>query len=74
MKEDDFTETGRIIQLFTSIKGVSFEDAWRNKKSGKYEEENVYFIGLNELIKNKLTVNREQDKIDLKLLRKVYKK
>ncbi len=37
------------------------------------DEQKVFFIGLNELIKNKLIVNREEDKIDLKLLKKVYK-
>lgn len=80
LTEDDFTEKGKIIQLgyepvrvdlITSIKGISFEDVWKNKKTGKYGKEKVYFIGLNELIKNKRIVNREQDRIDLKLLRKV---
>lgn len=83
LTEDDFTEKGKIIQLgyepvrvdlITSIKGISFEDVWKNKKTGKYGEERVYFIGLDELIKNKTLVNRGQDRIDLKLLKKVNNK
>lgn len=74
---DDFTGEGKIIQLgyepvridlMTSIAGCSFGEIWKNKTVGKYGKEKVYFIGLNELIKNKKALRREQDKMDLEIL------
>lgn len=82
LKTDDFVEEGKIIQLgyepvrvdiITSIEGFTFQEVWKNKKKGAYGEEDVYFIGLKELIKNKKLTNRVQDKIDLKFLRKIKK-
>jgi hypothetical protein len=74
---DDFSKENRIIQLgyepirvdiITSIEGCTFEQVWKNKKKGVYGKENVYFIGLNELIKNKRILKRKQDKVDLDIL------
>ncbi len=74
---DDFTEEGRIIQLgyepvridiVTSINGCSFKNVWENKKKGRYGKETAYFIGLNELIKNKQVLKGKQDKADLEIL------
>ncbi len=77
LKEEDFTQRNKIIQLgyepirvdiITSISGCSFELVWKNKKSAKYGKEKVYFIGLNELIRNKKASRRKQDKIDIDIL------
>ena len=74
---DDFSQENRIIQLgyepirvdiITSIEGCTFEQVWKNKKKGVYGKENVYFIGLNELIKNKQSLKRKQDKADIDIL------
>lgn len=78
LSERDFSKKGNIIQLgyepvrvdiITSIEGVNFLQAWRNKTKGIYGEEDVFFIGLKELIKNKEKAGRKQDKVDLDLLK-----
>ncbi|MBI5286033.1 MAG: hypothetical protein HY878_00385 [Deltaproteobacteria bacterium] len=74
---NDFVREGRIIQLgyepvrvdiLTSINGCTFEEVWKNKTRGRYGTEKVYFIGLGELIKNKRSTRRKQDKVDIDLL------
>lgn len=83
LKEDDFTQKGIIIQLgyepvrvdiVTSIEGCTFEEVWRGKVEGCYGKEKVFFIGLNELIKNKRKSKRKQDEIDLEILLKAKRK
>lgn len=73
----DFAKKGTIIQLgyepvrvdlVTSIKGCNFNRVWKNRKRGKYGKQKVFFIGLQDLIKNKRLVARYQDRVDLKLL------
>ena len=74
---EDFSKTGTIIQLgyepirvdlVTSIKGCNFNRVWKNKTIGRYGKQRVLFIGLQDLIINKRLVNRQQDRLDLKLL------
>lgn len=83
LKEEDFTQKGIVIQLgyeplrvdiVTSIEGCTFEEVWENKVKGHYGNEKVYFIGLNELIKNKKKSKRKQDKVDLEILLMVKEK
>ncbi len=75
--EKDFNQKGAIIQLgyepvrvdiMTSIEGCDFKEVWKNRKSGMYGKEKVFFIGKNELIKNKKASRRKQDKVDLDIL------
>lgn len=70
----DFLEPGQVIQLgnppiridlLTSISGVTFEEAWENKVLGKYGNQEVYFIGKQELRKNKKATGRKSDIEDL---------
>ena len=77
LSEKDFCREGKIIQLgyeplridlLTSIEGCSFKQVWKNKKTGIYGKEKVYFIGINELIKNKKLLKRKEDKADLDIL------
>ncbi|MDI6733707.1 MAG: hypothetical protein QME51_07540 [Planctomycetota bacterium] len=80
LQVSDFTKSGIVVQLgyepiridlLTSIEGCSFREVWNNKTPGVYGKQRVYFIGRNELIKNKMSSEREQDAMDLKeLLRK----
>ena len=59
------------IDLMGSISGIdSFEDAWSKRIIGKYGETDVSYISLDDLIRNKKKANREQDKADLKYLRR----
>ena len=74
---EDFSRDGKIIQLgyepvridiVTSIEGCTFKQVWGNRGKGKYGKENVHFIGLDDLIKNKQVSKRKQDKADLEIL------
>jgi len=59
------------IDLMGSISAIgSFEDAWSKRTVGKYGETDVSYISLDDLIRNKKKSNREQDKADLKYLRR----
>jgi hypothetical protein len=66
------------IDLINVIEGVSFKEVWKNKTkdnaSFKRMEFGVFYIGLNELIKNKKAVGRFKDKEDLQYLNELKKK
>jgi len=77
LSEDDFAMPNQVVQLghppvrvdiITSIDGVSWQDAWAEKASGKCAEVPVFFIGRNDLIRNKRAVGRRQDHADLEAL------
>lgn len=62
------------IEILNEIDGVLFDDAYKEKRSGKYEDlDNVYFISLEDLIKNKKAAGRIKDKLDLEYI-ETYKK
>jgi predicted nucleotidyltransferase len=65
------------IDLINQITGVTFPDAWENKTIDSIEsageEIPIYFIGLEELIKNKKAIGRPKDMEDLKYLKGVKK-
>ncbi len=80
LSEEDFTELGQIIQLgyepvrvdlITSIKGMDFHKIWNNRVTGKFGLQEVFFIGVDDLISSKKISNRSQDQADLKMLQKV---
>lgn len=52
------------VDFINQISGVKFSEAWINKIRGKYGNVEVNFIGLMELLKNKLSTNRPKDKLD----------
>jgi predicted nucleotidyltransferase len=62
------------IDIITKITGVSFTHAWRRRKRERIAGVNVYFIGLEDLIRNKEASGRQSDAEHLKLLRKKGKK
>lgn len=83
LSEKDFCQESKIVQLgyeplridiFTSIQGCTFKQVWKHKKIGFYGKEKVYFIGINELIKNKKILKRKEDKVDLDILLAARKK
>lgn len=83
LSENDLAQEGRIIQLgfepvrvdiITSIEGCTFKEIWKNRKASFYGREKVFFIGLNQLIKNKTITKRKQDKVDLEILLKAKKR
>ena len=59
------------IDIITSITGVAFNEAWKNKKKGKYGDVSCYFISKEDLKKNKKAAGRSKDIADLELLEKI---
>ena len=83
LAEDDFTQAGRIVQLghppsridfLTTLKGVTFEEAWERRVEGRFGEEKVFYLGLEELIHNKRSVGRPQDQADVGVLESFAKR
>ena len=77
LREEVFTAEGNIVtfgvaptrvDLLNDIDGVRYADAKPNVVRGAYGGVQVAFIGLAELIRNKLATPREQDKLDAKEL------
>jgi len=75
----DFVKAGNVIQLgyeplrvdiITKIEGLNFNEVWRNRVVGSYGKHKVMFMGKKELIRNKQSLFRDQDKVDLKRLLK----
>lgn len=77
LKEKDFINKNSIIQLgyepvridiITSIPGIRFSQAWKNRKTVTYGKTPVYFIGKNDLIRSKKATGRKIDQADLENL------
>ena len=84
---DELLETGVILQfgippnridLINRIERVSFDDAWKGKvpeeMTVKDQTIPVYYVGLEQLIKNKEALKRPKDLEDLKYLIKAREK
>lgn len=60
------------IDILQRIDGLSFSDAWPNRVQGTIDGEvSTAVISRDDLIRNKLATGREQDLLDVKILRKV---
>lgn len=75
---NDFTKEGNVIQLgypplridlLTNIAGVTFDECYRNRKEIDIDGLNVFFIGYNDLIKNKKATGRHRDIDDIENLK-----
>jgi hypothetical protein len=71
---NDFTKEGNVIQLgypplridlLTKIDGVEFDECFKNKLVVQIEELSVYFIGYQDLLKNKKESGRRRDLDDI---------
>ena len=84
--EKELLEPGVILQfgvppnridLINEIEHVAFDEAWNNRIieniSTGHGTFSVFFIGLDQLIKNKRSLNRPKDQEDLKYLIKIQK-
>lgn len=56
------------IYIHPFVAGVKFEEIWKNKVKDKIGKTEVYFAGLDDLIKMKRAVKRKKDKEDLRVL------
>lgn len=79
IKMDDFLKPNYVVRLgfepnqidiLTGIPGITFEEAWKDRQTVKFQGINFLFIGREALIKNKLVTGREQDMLDAKKLLK----
>ena len=57
------------IDVITTIDGVTFERAWRNRFTGTYGGVHVNYIAKADLIANKEAAGRPQDRVDVEYLR-----
>ncbi|CAA6807084.1 MAG: Unknown protein [uncultured Sulfurovum sp.] len=61
------------IDVLTDIDGVDFLEAWDNRTNNSLFSEEINFISLHDLIKNKSATNRPKDKYDVVELEKIKK-
>src|SRR4030095_14715918 len=68
--EEDFARPGIVFQIgvppgridiLTELTGVSFDDAWVSRESGRFGELTVDFIGREAFIRNKRATGRAKD-------------
>ena len=55
------------------VKGISFEQVWKNKVKAKFGNTFVYFASLDDLIKMKRSAGRVKDLEDIKYLKRLKK-
>lgn len=67
------SDMGLQVEIATSIDGVTFEDAWRNRVEASYAGVRMSFIGANELLRHKDASTSLQDRADAELLRRFVK-
>ena len=74
---DDFSKSDLIYQIgmpptrvgiLTSITGVDFAGAWLRRKPADYGDVQAFFIGLEDLIRNKRATGRPVDLVDCEQL------
>ena len=80
IKEKDLLEKKLLIRQYAVetdihpfVKGISFEQAWKNKIRAKLGNIFVHFVSLDDLIKMKRAAGRPKDLEDLKHLRRLKK-
>jgi hypothetical protein len=57
--------------VITTIDGVEFEPAWKNRVDATYGGVPATFIGRDDLIANKVAADRPQDRADVAYLRRI---
>ncbi|MBF0104237.1 MAG: hypothetical protein HQM16_02810 [Deltaproteobacteria bacterium] len=57
------------IDLINQADGIEFDQVWENKVEGKYGNLPVYFISLDDLMKNKRAADRNKDRGDVEHLK-----
>ncbi|MDH7513729.1 MAG: nucleotidyl transferase AbiEii/AbiGii toxin family protein [Clostridiales bacterium] len=75
---EDFLKNKILIRQYTVeadihpfVKGVSFDEVWKNKIKAKFGKTEVYFPSLDDMIKMKKAAGRAIDREDLKYLRRI---
>lgn len=74
---EDFENDDMVVQLgvppvrvdiITSITGVSWEDAFTGRVSGKYGDVPVFYLGREQFVANKRAIGRLKDLADVEAL------
>ena len=74
---EEFSSPGRMatlgrpplrIDVMTSIDGVSFDVAWKNRITARFGDSRIGFLGRREMVRNKRAAGRPQDLADIALL------
>lgn len=71
-----FHAAGIVLDIMTEMKGLdelSFDDCYRDAVFTEIEGVTVPFINIDHLIRNKKTVNRTKDQLDVEYLEKIKK-
>jgi len=78
---DNFLKSKILIRQYTVeadfhpyVKGVNFDEVWKNRIKAKFGETEVYFPSLDDMIKMKKAAKRAIDLEDLKYLKKIREK
>ena len=81
LSPEDFLKNKILIRQYTLeadihpfVKGITFEEAWKNRISAKFGETKVNFTCLDDMIKMKKAAGRNIDLEDLKYLREIKKR
>ncbi len=77
LSKDYFVQMGYEpvrIDVTANISGTTFKEAFPNRKEVEIQDMIIPFIGIEELIKNKLASGRDQDIVDVKKLKQVVKR
>ena len=56
------------IDIMMNIPGLDFSSAWDRKVTSSYGGETIYIVHIDDLIQAKKTMDREQDRLDVKSL------
>jgi predicted nucleotidyltransferase len=79
---EDLTTPGRIIQLgvapsridlLSRVSGIDFESAWDHRLEADFGDVPAYYLSLDDLVRAKESAGRDQDKADLRALRRARK-
>lgn len=84
IKPRDLSTPGRIVQLgvaptridlMSRLSGIpDFESVWQRRVDDVFGDIPTHYLSLEDLIQNKTSAGRDQDKADLRALRRVGKK
>ena len=73
LSKEDLLDLDNVIQLgyepnridiIVDLEGLDFESCYADRVDSMMDDINVHFMGLDDLIKNKLSTGRMQDKVD----------
>ena len=77
----DFLSSKILIRQYTVeadihpfVKGITFDEAWKNRISAEFGKTEVFFPSLDDMIKMKRAAGRAIDREDLRYLREIKRK